>query len=318
MIFDNEQLITNNRRHRIAVVCAFVALVVAIPGGAIWAQTETSAEAKAELYFVTGVGSATPGTEVTVGLLLSASVSVNALAVEIGYSSQALEFVRANTGSSIIDVWRGSPEILRDGIVRIEGGMSRPFTGRAGELVQLTFRVRMERPGVFAGQTETAQWSVRSGELIRADGRGTLVPFIAKSASVAIVPGVAGAPAGIRDAEAPRLEMIAVVRNPVDLSHLGVWSATDAGSGIGKSEVRFKRWLLWGPWTIRENPVQVPPGVWAMDVRVTDNAGNASEGSAIRWDILLLKFGTLIALLYLAIHVIRWEIAHHPHRRVLQ
>lgn len=232
------------------------------------------------IYFVAAAPSAAPGSEVSIGVMLDAPVPVNAVSVELAYASEALSFVRINTSNSFIDVWRGIPEVHRDGIVRLEGGATEPFQGHAGEIARLTFAVRGE-------ESAMAQWSFRSARAVAADGYGTELALDHAPLSLPVTREARdiGADSGdAADTIPPRITLMRVVPSPVGDVTLGVWDARDEGSGVARTEVRFLRWFVWGPWTVRENPVRLPSDAWGFAVRVSDRAGNHAERAVVMWN----------------------------------
>lgn len=265
-------------------------------------------------YFVAAASSVNPDTEVSVGVMLDAPFPVNVISIELAYSPETLSFVAADTSESVLDVWRKGPEIYRDGIVRLEGGATKPFRGRANEIAKLSFRVRPGASGV-------AQWSFRSTRAIIADGLGTELVLDQASLSIPLktigdspspdAPGVRGA---LSDRVPPRIALITVVPNPAGDEMLGVWGAHDGESGIARAEVRFLRWLSWSSWTPRDNPVRMPQGAWGFAVRVTDHAGNHAERTVMLWSRAIPIAFVLVVVGLAAV----WIFHRRKTRRVLQ
>jgi hypothetical protein len=251
-----------------------VAVSVAVAAGA---ASAFAAMDTVELYYRTTAAAFAPGSDLVVGVFVNADEPVNAFDVEIGYSPATLEFVSFDTSDSIVDVWRGTPQVLSDGIIRIQGGLRSPFSGRAGELTKLTFRVRPEAAG-------TLQWSFRNASVYAADGTGMIVP---SSATPLIVPIVASIPAArlapLADATAPVFSALRIAESPVDGAYFAVWEAHDEGSGIVNARIRGKQWFVWGPWETAVNPVRLQRGTWAVEVRVTDGQGNSADARAYLW-----------------------------------
>ncbi|MDO8469695.1 MAG: cohesin domain-containing protein [bacterium] len=281
-----------------------------------------------ELYLVAARSHVAPGDLVSIGVNLSAAVPVNAVDVELGYNPASLAFVGARTGQSLIDVWPRALEVLREGVVRIRGGFTTPFSGSAGPLAELTFRV-------VPGATNILQWSVRSGTFYRADGRGSpfapavaplsiplkqkkQAPIITPVPAPAVSPPRGGTSSPPRatvpefhapeDTIPPNIVALEVFRDPLGGEQLLLWSARDVESGVAGSEVRFREWLSWSEWVPTESPMQIPWGAWAVEVRVTDHAGNPREQTLTLWIVLIFKFATAGAFFAL----IRFT---HRHRR---
>ena len=253
-----------------------------------------------ELYFRTTASAFAPGSDLMLGVFVNADEPVNAFDVEIGYSPATLEFVSFSISDSIVDVWRESPEVHADGIIRIQGGLREPFSGRAGELLRLVFRVRPEADPAGGEMPGTLQWSFRRANVYAADGKGTAVPASVAPLVARVVPSLE--PVRLEpsaDAEPPVFSVVRIAENPVDDAHFAVWEARDEGSGIVSSRIRVKRWLVWGPWETAVNPVRLQRGTWAVELRVTDGQGNSADARAYLWPTLAWK--ALLALLLVGI-----------------
>ncbi len=239
---------------------------------------------RATVYFVAAAPSVESGTGVSIGVMLDAPLPVNVVSIELAYSPETLSFVAADTSESMLDVWRKSPEIYRDGIVRLEGGATTPLRGRANEIARLSFRVR-------PGASGMAQWSFRSVRAVIADGLGTELLIDRTSLSIPIEvlgnfsTSTAQPARGVaHEQKPPRIILIAMVPNPAGDEMLGVWGAHGGEGGIESAEVRFLRWLSWSDWTLRDNPVRIPQDAWGFAVRVSDRAGNHAERAVVMWN----------------------------------
>jgi hypothetical protein len=248
-----------------------------------------------ELYLKTTASAFAPGSDLVVGIFVNANEPVNAFDIEIGYSPATLEFETFDTSDSIIGVWKGTPEVLSDGIIRIQGGIIKPFEGRAGEIIKLTFRVRPEVRFPDVQAAETLQWSFRRANAYAADGKGTAVPL---SVTPLVLPVVSSlTPARLvesTDTIPPVFSVVRIAESPVDDAHFAIWDARDDSSGIVGSRIRTKQWLTWGQWETAVNPVRLPRGTWAVEIRITDGQGNSAEARAYLWPTFAWKMAALI------------------------
>jgi len=117
------------------------------------------------VYFAADRSAIGRGEELRVKVLMESGDPVNALNLLVSYPADLLEFVSADNGSSIVDVWVIDQEKMSFGLVPIGGGIVRGFQGTDGEITTLVFR----------GRAEGALWlSFTRSDLYYADGRGTL------------------------------------------------------------------------------------------------------------------------------------------------
>lgn len=258
-----------------------------------------------ELYFKTTASAFAPGSDLVVGVFVNADEPVNAFDIEIGYSPATLEFVTFDASDSVIGVWKGTPEVLSDGIIRIQGGLTRPFEGRAGELIKFTFRVR---PEVRLSETQapgTLQWSFRRANVYAADGKGTAVVPAAAPLVLPIVPSLTPVhTVRTTDMVPPVFSVLRIAESPVDDAHFAIWDARDEDSGVVSSRIRTKQWLVWGEWETAVNPVRLPRGTWVVDIRVTDGQGNSADAHAYLWPTFAWKFAVLVLCVALLVVVV--------------
>jgi hypothetical protein len=272
------------------------------------------------LYLVSTKSRVAPGDIISIGVNVATAISVNAVEVELGYHPGSLAFVGARTGQSLIEVWPQELQALHEGLIRLRGGLSKPFVGESGFLAELIFRV-------LPDAAIAPQWSLRRGTLYRADGLGSPLSSRLGSLSVVLqrdrsipqedttrrepesppllgggrVPPLEGGEMVSeqevsRDILAPEFITLQAFHNPWGGGQLLVWHARDTESGVGISAVRFRKWLLWNNWIIEESPAPIPWGAWSVGVRVADHAGNVREQSLILWEELIFKVITLSAL----------------------
>jgi|SRR3989344_4250801 len=265
-----------------------------------------AASGSPEIYFKTTSESFAPGSEFTVGVFINSEKPVNAFRLEIGFSPQTLEFLNYNTNFSIIEFWRQDPEILSDGIIKIEGGLAKTFSGRAGEIIKLNFKAKTEG---------SAQWSFRQAEIYYADGFGTLAevkstplifPILKESVLVSLPD----------DKISPVILNLEIAKSPVDDSRLAVFNAVDKESGLKTTYLRFRKWLFWSDWEKATNPVRLTAGIWSFQLKAVDNEGNASLRTVYLNDEIFQKVLYLI-LIFVAVIIFYYFFQLRRKRKML-
>ena len=240
-----------------------------------------------------------PRSEFLVKFSVASEASINALSATLLYSSDILELVSLNTGSSIIDFWVKNPDISKTGTVFFEGGMSISFKGTSGEIASLLFRVK--RPG-------TAQISIREARAYYADGKGTLA-----EGNRAIV-FVTGAEEGTRlssggtDIQKPKFKEISLAMNPIEGKRIIVFDVRDNDSGIKETLFRYRTGLLWSEWFPATNPIRLAEKTWTFEIKAEDNFGNVATHTQYLLNELLKSFfgisSAVITLILLAMGII--------------
>lgn len=259
-------------------------------------NTVSAEEEKPEVYFKTTQESFAPGSEFTVGVFVNSETPVNAIQLEIGFSPQTLEFLNYNNNFSIIDFWHGDPEIFEDGIIKMEGGLSKPFTGNGGEILKLNFKVKKEGLG---------QWSFRTANLYYADGLGTLAETKRVAMTMNFSDNAQFASLEKNDKQSPVIAGLEISRNPVDNSRLAVFNASDKESGVRTIFLRSRTWFFWNNWEKTASPVGLASGIWSFQLKATDNEGNSVvrtfyiQEEIIRKSIYFASALVLILLVFL-------------------
>ncbi len=105
------------------------------------------------------------GEEFSVDVYVSAHVPVNAINVNVGFSSEMVEIKNINTGNSVLTIWTHEPKV-EDGIVKFSGGTFK--RGFLGEHLIGTVNAKAK----YSGSTE---FFVENAELLAGDGKGTSV-----------------------------------------------------------------------------------------------------------------------------------------------
>jgi hypothetical protein len=105
------------------------------------------------------------GETFSIAVFASAHVPVNAVDIEIAFSSKDVEIISVDKGQSVLTIWKEDPIIGKNSI-KISGGTFR--RGFIGEHLVATIKVKAK----YNGQTEFLVSNVR---LLAGDGKGTKV-----------------------------------------------------------------------------------------------------------------------------------------------
>ena len=230
--------------------------------------------------------------EFTVKVLVDSETPLNAYAAEINYPSQLLEPVRFDNSFSLINFWHDEPQVFANGRIMFNGGSPAPFRGEAGELLTIYFKARQEG---------FAELSLLNSAVYAADGKGTEISPEIRPLKVMIRSGAipAGEPAPI-DTVSPEIKFLSIIPDPFkpDQKLVGI-VASDPGSGVKETLLRWRSLLLWDEWQLAKNPTAVPKNVWAVQIKVFDNQGNVTEKTIYDWrefrSRLLLPIALIIA-----------------------
>lgn len=254
------------------------------------------------IYFKTTETSFAPGSEFVVGVFVTTDVPINAVRAEIGFSAGLLEWLGSNTAHSIIRIWKDSPRRSEEGILILEGGTSAPFKGRAGELIELYFRVRDDT-------TQSVQISLRDASLFLADGKGSEVRLGRSFLTIPVSAGLSKKTLPvISDVTPPVVSFFKIIKEPVLGRSLVIWEGSDSESGIVSEEVSTRSWFLWKPWMTQKSPTGIDAGAWSIRVALTDRTGNHAESVLYRWDVLTVKAGIAVGILILLVFFVMFLI----------
>lgn len=290
-------------------------MALALAGLPVSTPIASAATAPAALYFTVPASPVPSGGTFSVAVMVDASQPLNAYAVLVGYAgSGRVTFLGANNAHSIISVWQNLPAAApaagaAAGVISFGGGSLTPFEGKGGELMTLNFA---------ADTTGTVTFSFGLSYVYLANGKGTkVVPQTAQAAVIISAPleggvtGIVGAPptaAGLgnaSDTTPPEIAYLAIVADPsVAGQKLLAFRVTDAGSGVRETDMRTRTWGSWSAWQPVQNPAPLAAGVWEVDFRVVDNAGNVSERAlydraALAWS-LAFPAAALVAVIMIA------------------
>ncbi len=141
----------------------------------------------ASLFVSPAAGSFVVGQNFAVAVAVgSADRALNAAAGTVIYPADKLEVVSVNKSNSVLSYWITEPSAAA-GQIKFEGVVPNPgFTGAAGTLLNITFRVRA---------TGQALVNFSSGSVLANDGLGTEILTAMPGASFSLLPQVTTPPA---------------------------------------------------------------------------------------------------------------------------
>jgi hypothetical protein len=105
------------------------------------------------------------GEDFTIDVFVNAHVPVNAINVNIGFSSEMVDILNINTGNSVLTIWTHEP-IVEDETIKFSGGTFK--RGFLGEHLIGTIKARAK----YTGNTE---FFINNAELLAGDGKGSSV-----------------------------------------------------------------------------------------------------------------------------------------------
>ncbi len=257
-------------------------------------NTINAEEKKPEVYFRTTHETFAPGSEFTVGVFVNSESPINAFHLEIGFSPQTLEFVNYNTNFSFVEFWRRDPEVFEDGIIKIEGGTSKPFIGTSGEILKLNFKVKKEGLG---------QWSFRVADFYYADGLGTLAETSRVPMTVSFSNSAPFYSLDKNDKQSPVIAGLEISRNPVDNSRIAVFEVNDMDSGLKTTFLRTRNLFFWNNWEKAINPIRLASGIWSFQLKAVDNEGNSAIRTFYLKDEIIKKILYFFSVIILALIV---------------
>jgi hypothetical protein len=241
---------------------------------------------KPTVYFEANDKTLAPGSEISVDVFLTSAAAINVIDLEINYSN--LEFLNFNDANSIIDIWQNKPKTSTSGVIQLEGGLTQPFTGQAGEIIKLN--LRLPHPGL-------AQLSFNKADVYLANGLGTKVQSQTSPLSISVI---SGAPLKTlnqpKDTTPPTLN-VEVAENPIEKSNLVIFDTRDRESGIKANYFREVSWFFWSDWQTVNSPLQLPTNAWAFQIKTLDNQNNAATQTVYVKEEIIRKIIYLVVLI---------------------
>lgn len=263
-----------------------IILLFCTPIGAVIGSTSPG---DFRMYFM-GPASVSLGSEISVDILLDASVAINAINIEVSFPKDKLKFIDSNNARSVVDIWSTKPALLADGNISISGGILKSFTGNGVQVLRLTFQ------GLKEGN---ARLEFQKHDIYLADGRGTTVETKSDVLTFSIIktnnkdsaipiPPTPVEKDMVRD-ETPPAIVVSLIKNPIDGSSLISFYANDSESGIKEIDMRTKKWFSYGGWINVENPVLHPSGAWKVELRAINNKGLSDSQTLVSFKNLFFK-----------------------------
>lgn len=244
--------------------------------------------------FQTAVTKLAPGSEFKVAVLISSDEPVNAFDFKINFSTALVDFLGFENDGSIVNLWP-SRGIQADGTIVLAGGIIKPFSGQAGQIVNLLFRAKQD--GNF-------NITLSSGSFYLADGKGTAVKPTANSLIVNFMPG------GEKTTIAPSMDQtppnlnVQIVTEPLQKQPLIIFNSTDSQSGVNFTQLRSMSWFNWTDWQLVQNPVNLPAGAWLIEMRAVNGSGLSISKTLYVWPEILKNVGIIILVIILFLAVL--------------
>ena len=247
---------------------------------------------KPEVYFNLANNNVAPNSEFIVDVLVKSPKPINAIGLEISYPVKSLELLQVNNNQSIIDIWRGNPLVSANGIIKIEGGLSKPFFGSGGNVISFRFKAK---------DIAIASLVFEDVAMYYADGLGTRAQTIHPPANITIsfdAPQIALNPK--EDLVLPEILNIEIIKDPLTQTTLAVFSVVDKDSGIKAVYLRWRNWFFWSDWELVQNPAPLPKQSWAIQIKAVDVKDNTISQTVYLKENIITK-GFYMVLLLIAI-----------------
>ncbi|MBP9714933.1 MAG: hypothetical protein KBD52_00355 [Candidatus Pacebacteria bacterium] len=224
--------------------------------------------AESNLYFTGPISPVAPSGEFVVEVKINAINIINAVDLNINYNPQKIEFLSFNSANSIIDFWQSEPYLIKDGEIKLSGGILGGFKGNKGTILKIYFKA------VSVGNSDII---FTQKNVYLADGKGTA--DVSKSSAL-ILPISENVPVVTLEKEkqelakdtTPPIINLTTVKNPNENNNLIVFNVIDKESGVKETQIRYKKYFSFSPWVEAENPVVYERGVWQVELRAINNA----------------------------------------------
>ena len=264
------------------VLTPFLTLAEVQPKEAVWLYIDSSATQVA------------PGSEIIVSLRIDSIKPVNAFEVEIIYLKSLLNPVLFDDSSSVVDLWKTKQWEENNGIIKLSGGMIKPFSGVRGTIAEFRFKALYEG---------TVQISFNNANAYYADGIGTRAEIFVKPAEITITKNASLLnPQQKDDTAPPMFDFVKTAKNPADGKYLVIFNAKDMGSGIRVVYLQSMQWFTFDQWKPVSSPVELPKGTWQYQLSAVDNNGNTSI-KTLYVPMEIVKKLSIIILLFLILSI---------------
>lgn len=248
-----------------------------------------NAQESVRVYVQSNAEKVAPGSEITTTILIDSAKPVNAFEMTLLYPQDLLRPVAVNDSGSVVDLWKDRNWENQDGKIILSGGIIKPFSGTAGDVIKLKFSALKEG---------TAVVSFSNANIYYADGVGTLNQAITSAGKIII--DASAKLLGAQDSDdksAPSIGFLETTTNPKNKNYLAVFDVKDSGSGVGIISLRQAKWFWFGGWKKTTSPVEIEKGVWMYQISATDNSGNKIVKTEYIWQELFFKLSLGIILL---------------------
>ena len=171
----------NRTRINTKILCSLVFFFALFSVQPVRAQTAT-------LYLSPSTGNYTVGTTFSVVVKVSSGgILINAAEGSLIFNTEELNVVSLSKSGSIFTLWTTEPTFSNSaGTIEFEGGTPTSFSGAAGTIVTITFKVK---------KSATANLNFISGAVLAADGKGTNVLANMSGGTYTLKPGIITPPA---------------------------------------------------------------------------------------------------------------------------
>jgi len=234
------------------------------------------------------VGPATvrPNEEFEVHARVDSDQALNAYRLTLSINPNEVDLVSVDNSHSLITVWQQLPLVSRGGAITFNGASIEPFLGTKGELLTL-------RLIPHANATSTVIRYIGTSAVYLSNGKGTkVVPGFTPLRVVfsASAPPVPRPPHTAPDFGPPTIKYAELAPDPINpRQKLLAFSVADIDSGIKLVEGRSRSWFSWSNWSLIRNPTAFSNDTWAVEMRVSDTAGNIVEATIYDQRALLTK-----------------------------
>ncbi|OGF62283.1 hypothetical protein A2926_04305 [Candidatus Giovannonibacteria bacterium RIFCSPLOWO2_01_FULL_44_40] len=258
--------------------------------------------------------------------------SINTLSGKIQFPTSKFQILDTRYGNSIISLWVERPTVS-GGTISFTGGIPGGFSGSAGPI--LSFGVKARAEG-------SASISLSDIKILLNDGLGTeaqasAAPFKLTIKKAPPVPkateDAAPAPKEVyvppSDTSPPESFIPMISRHPTvaDNKYFVSFFAVDKDTGIGKYQIREEP-LIVSLITTKfntelrdaESPYILKGQYWTYEVvvRACDQAGNCTEGFAVKPLSPAIEAAFILALVLISIFITRWIYKpRHPQHRMV-
>ena len=195
--------------------------------------------------------------------------TLNAVATDVVFPNELLEYVKDNDAKSVLSLWVEDPELVETSTVHLSGITPGGFNEPDAQIVSLTFKVI----GQGQGNIETS-----NAQLLLHDGLGTQAMVKAENVHVSIVEGTSLLSVNAVDDEDPENFTPTITSDPdvFNGAYFMTFATEDKGSGLHHFEVKEG---LFGSYVVATSPYKLKHQ--SRDVKVYVKAIDANGNQRI-------------------------------------